>query len=84
MTLYEFNLLPKEDQRPTLWMEADFVVDRMEGKFTVFLYQLYSFYVEVWYDGNENEIYKTRSFSSTAQLEPYLNKIDITNLIYQL
>ena len=48
---------------------------------TVMLWQIEHFYVEVFYDGLENEINKIRSFLSIAPLEPYLKQIDLPQLL---
>ena len=78
MTLYEFNALSEDEKAAVLWSKGDFVTERKENNFNILLYQVQSFYVEVFYSGNENKISRLRSFSSTEQLEPYLNNIDIS------
>ena len=77
MTLYEFNALSEDGKAAVLWSKGDFVIERKENNFSILLYQVQSFYVEVFYSGNENKISRLRSFSSTEQLEPYLTNIDI-------
>lgn len=80
MTLYKYNLLNEQEQSITLWLQGEFIADRREHNYSILLYQIYSFYVEVWYEGKKNEIYKFRCFSSIQQLEPYLSKIDISGI----
>ena len=81
MTLYQFNVLTENEKTAIVWNEGDVVGDRKENNFSILLYQVQSFYVEVFYSGNENKISKLRSFSSIEQLESYLGKIDISGLI---
>ena len=81
MTLYQFNVLSEGEKAAVLWSQGDIVGDRIENNFSILLYQVRSFYVELYYNGQENKISKLRSFSSTEQLEPYLGKIDISGLI---
>ncbi len=77
MILYHFNSLDEKMQAEAIWEHGVHIADRIEGAFKLILYQIESFYVEVWYNPAENSILKFRSFSSTTPLEPYLEKIDI-------
>jgi hypothetical protein len=77
LTIYEFNLLPNDKKTDVLFENAEFVADRLEGNLSVLLYQLYSFYVEVFYQQDLDEIQRFESFNSTQQLEPYLGKQEI-------
>ncbi len=81
MTLYEFNLLPKDQQTELVWNEGDFVTDRQEDDYSILLYQLYSFYVEIKYSGKANRFLIYRCFNNINQLEPYLEEIDISGLM---
>ncbi|GEO11983.1 hypothetical protein SAE01_44790 [Segetibacter aerophilus] len=78
ITLYQYNELSEDERKSLLWSEGAFVGERAVGNLRVALYQLYSFYVEVYYD--DNEIESVRSFCDTSQLEPYLKDIDITSV----
>ncbi len=80
MTLYQFNVLTENEKTAIVWNEGHFVGDRKENNFSILLYQVQSFYVEVFYSGNENKISRLRSFNSMEQLEPYMRKIDISEL----
>ncbi len=80
MTLYEFNLLSENQQTEVVWNEGDFVTDRQENGYSILLYQLYSFYVEIKYFTKANDFLVYRSFSNIDQLEPYLEEIDISSL----
>ena len=72
-TLYQFNLLPEKDKPVLLWQDGVFLDrSREENGFKIVLYALYSFYVEVWYKVDENEIVKLRTFKSLKQLSCYL------------
>ncbi|GEO12090.1 hypothetical protein [Segetibacter aerophilus] len=80
MTLLLYNYLTENEKQLLLWTEGGFIKERTLIDIKVHLYQLYSFYVEVWYKGGKNEIDKLWSFSSTDLLEPYLVDIDIQGL----
>jgi hypothetical protein len=80
MTFQQYKVLSLGEQKMVLWLAGDFVIDRMEGIYSILLYQVYSFYVEVWFEAKKNKIEKIASFSNMKRLEPYLNKIDISYL----
>ena len=80
MTLYQFNVLTESEKTAIVWNEGNFVGDRIENNFSILLYQVQSFYLEVFYSGKKNKMSRLRSFSSNKQLEPYLGKIDISEL----
>ena len=77
MTLYQFNVVTESEKTAIVWNEGHFEGDRKENNFSIMLYQVRSFYVELYYNGEENKISKLRSFSSINQLERYLNNIDV-------
>lgn len=76
MTLYEFNGLDEMEQAEAVW-EGVFISDREDEEHKILLYQVDSFYVEVFYHKEYNVIRKFRSFSSTEQLHPYLENINL-------
>ena len=77
MTLYEFNALDRMEQAESIW-DGVFLGDRKDSEHRILLYQIDDFYVEVFYHIQYNTIRRFRSFSSTDQLDPYLNQIDLT------
>jgi hypothetical protein len=79
MTLYQFLALDEMEQAEAVW-EGIMIADRIEGEYRLILFQLDSFYLEVWYHMEYNVIRKFRPFVSTEQLQPYLNQIDISKL----
>ena len=74
MTLYDFTAMNEEQQAEILWEHGVYLMVRQEHEHKFALYQLDAFYVEVWYHGDDNEIKKMRSFSSTDALAPYLEE----------
>jgi hypothetical protein len=55
-----------------------FVSEKEDEEYKILLYQIDSFYVEVYYHKEHNVLKRFRSFSSINQLDPYLDKIDLT------
>ena len=72
-------MLDEMEQIEAIWA-GEFIGDRSDEEHNILLYQVDSFYVEVYYHREYNTIRRFRSFSSTTQLEPYLNQIDISRL----
>jgi hypothetical protein len=72
ITHYEFLRMSEPEQYEAIW-QGTLLGDRHEGDFWIQCYSLSSFYVEVYYDGQANQIQRIRSFSRLAQLAPYLN-----------
>jgi hypothetical protein len=79
MTLYQFNALDKTQQAEIVWNGAH-IGNRRDEEYEILLYQIDSFYVEVYYHPDHNVISKMRSFPSTDQLAPYLQQIDIKKM----
>ena len=78
MTALQYNILPSFKQLSLVWSKGVYLAKRIEDHFSVMLYQLQSFYVEVYYDNQEGEVEKIYSFNETDNLEPYLPKLNIT------
>lgn len=81
MTLYDFILLAPEQQADATWKRGSFIAVGDKGSMKVLLYQLDSFYVEVYYNCEKGKIEEFRCFDSTYYLEPYLAAIDLSELM---
>jgi len=55
LTLYDFNALTDHEKAEAVW-KGNFLADREEDGFTVQLYSLDNFWVEVFYDKKSNQI----------------------------
>ena len=75
MTVIQFNILPSFKQLSLLWSKGVYLAKRIENNFSVMLYQMQSFYVEVYYDEAETEVERIYTFNNTKDLEPYLPEI---------
>lgn len=79
MTQYQFNGLSASEQAEIVW-SGTHIGERFDEKHSILLYQIDSFYVEVFYHRDDNAIKRFRSFSSVNQLEPYLQKISLDGI----
>lgn len=77
MTLFEFKLLTDADQLDLLYSEGVYIGKRKENNQTILLYQLDSFYVEVFYKKYRYFVSEVRCTDSTSCLEPYLEQINV-------
>ena len=80
MELTDFNHLDEIRQAEAILNYGVLLGERAYKSFTIFLYQVNHFYVEVYYHNTYTMIQGFRGFESTHALEPYLRKIDITSL----
>ena len=80
MTLHEFNLLDDSEKITLLYQNGVYIGKRKAGKRTLLLYQYQYFYVEVHYIKYRREIGCLHCFSSTLEIEPYLEQIPIEHI----
>jgi hypothetical protein len=81
MTFNDFNVLSDGEKLPVILGEGEWIAKREVQNFKVDLYDMFSFYVEMWSAPEVPGVLIYKSFVSTANLTPYLNEIDISELI---
>lgn len=81
MTLYAFRLLSHFEQSDLLYRDGTYIGKRKYGRFTALLYQFDSFYVEVIYKKYRSHIRQLRCFQTTLLLTPYLDQINVEELV---
>lgn len=80
MKFCEFKWLDLSLQAHIIHQKGVYLSERYEDDLFVALYQVYNFYVEVYYRLCNGEIVKFISFHSDVMLEPYLNIIQLNRL----
>ncbi len=75
MTVYEFNDLDEMASRKQFG--GVHIADREDEEHRILLYQIKSFYVEVYFHKVFQVIRKYKAFASTELLQPYINQIDL-------
>jgi len=80
MTLQQFRSLQLNVQEKLLINNGIFLFERKAVGVKVLLYQLSSFYVEVFYDTSTSRVCLIKSFTDTDGLDAYLYKIDISDI----
>ena len=81
MTLYEFKLLSGNEQLDILYNQGVYIGKRKHGKETIVLYQLESFYVELFYIKYRCYVRRIHCFHSTLLLDPYLEGMNVEHLV---
>jgi hypothetical protein len=81
MNLYEFEMLTDNEQVDLLYKEGVYLGKRKVGEYSVVLYQVDNFYIEILYKKYRYYISRIRCFTSVKLLDPYLSQIDIVELI---
>lgn len=80
MTLYEFNALSFDDQLACAFDNGVFLMTRRVGLSFLCLYSVGTFFVEIRYSQDLNQITACRTFRSIIPLESYLEEIHL-NLV---
>jgi hypothetical protein len=81
MTLHQFKLLSEDEQAGAIWQYGVLLDTRLQDVYDVLLYTIDCFYVEVYYDLEQNKIDCFESFSSLDGLDLYIQKLDISLLL---
>ncbi len=81
MRLQDFNALGRREQIKTVFNQGAYVADRMEQEFTVVLYKVSRFCVEVYYHEAESEPVSLRSFICPEKLEPYFEEVNLAGIV---
>jgi hypothetical protein len=81
MTIYQYKVLQEKEQAEVLWEMGVHLGERFDGEHKILLYQIEGFYVEVFYHQEQNKLVRLRSFRNVDQLRPYLERMDITQLL---
>jgi hypothetical protein len=76
ITLFDFHAMTIHEKASSV-CEGTFIGDLPEGELFVMLYNMGTFYAEVFYNQEINEIIKIRGFKSTELLQPYLKGFQI-------
>ena len=81
MTQFEFKLLSENDQFDFIEQQGAFLAERETSFYNIRLYQVENFYVELYCHTHFNVIVRSKCFSNTSLLQPYLEGIDLTALL---
>ena len=81
MKLQYFRSLSEHEQFAVIESEGVLLGEREEDYFTIRLFAFDHFYTELYCHSHFNVIVRTRCFTGTKGLDPYLENIDISSLL---
>lgn len=81
MRLAEFNALSLSNQMKTVFNKGAYIADRLEQEFTVVLYSVSRFCVEVYYHETDSEPVGLRSFICPEKLKPYFEEVNLAMIV---
>ncbi len=79
--LSDFRNLEAKQQVDLLYAKGSYLGKRQADTFVVVLYQLDAFYVEIYYKKYRRHIQRIQCFQSTQFLDPYLQQINLHELV---
>jgi hypothetical protein len=78
MTKIQFEALSVSDKHNTLLAHGVYLMYRHSEDYTILLFQVEDFYVELYYQKNNETTLDFRVFASTDQLDPYFNQMPLS------
>ena len=81
MNLYDFNILDETDKYKELLIHGVRIGELLNVDYKIMLYQINSFYIELYYHRIDKKLIKLIAFSSIENLSDYLNQIDLQDLL---
>ncbi len=78
---FKFNSIEEVEQHRKTWEKGILIAERKNRFYTIYLYQVNSFYIEVYRHSHFNVITKVKRFTNTSLLQPYLQNISIDSLL---
>jgi len=84
MTISEYNKLSQEMQFEELYNNGVHISDRADDEYCIILFQLYDFYVELYFHIEHNSLKKVVIFNNADFLKPYLELIDLSELFIKI
>jgi hypothetical protein len=76
MGLYDFNILSNIEKVFVLFDKGINIATRKESGYTIDLYSLSAFYVEIWYDSKSIAVENIYFFKTVKKLDVYLENIN--------
>ena len=80
MTLEDSARLAIDQQIQHVWGNGRYLLKREGQRTTANLFTVGAFYVEIWYDRDQNSITATTCFDDVQRLDFYLNSISLDGL----
>lgn len=79
MTANRFNALSPAKQRKALLKKGVYLADKVTDTFSIIVFKLYGFYVEIFYPRDSDEIAWVKSFDEQDRLAQYRVRRNFSN-----
>jgi hypothetical protein len=83
MTIHEFDALDDSQKGEALIRYGVLLAERFTIGLKVLLFQIDQFYIEAYFNNTYKIIQGLKSFTNDEGLDPYLQQIDITELMVE-
>ncbi|MCX2741730.1 hypothetical protein [Pontibacter anaerobius] len=80
MNLNLFNTHTLAGRLEIIWARGNFIANRGRRGYRIELYDLGSFFAEIWYNPENDYISLVRGFTSKKALEPYITQVDLMEM----
>jgi hypothetical protein len=81
LTLQEFQSLGFDKKCDYITFHGTYLSSRATDSKKIYLYHLQPFFIEVWITNRTNKVVCISAFQDSENLEPYLEKINISHLL---
>ena len=79
MTIKKFRDLDEMEQHEAMWEYGVMVGDMLSGEYRIVLYQIFDFYIELYYHIEINVLRKLESFDKLDALDVYISQFNIND-----
>ena len=77
MTIDQFYDLDEMERHEALWEHGVIIGDRIDNEHKIILYQVFSFYVELYYHIANNALRKLTAFDELEKLDAYILQFNL-------
>jgi len=81
MDFYDFIRMDQEQREAAVWEQGTFIAVRISCGCSIVLYAMDKFFAEVVYLPDMNQVMLVRGFKSKSCLEPYLEMVDLSEIM---
>jgi murein L,D-transpeptidase YafK len=84
MTIQQFRATSQYVQKSMIKLHGTFLLKRKTAETYAYLFQVDGFYAEVFFNEHNGNILEIKAFDNTDELEPYLDEVDISEVVQQV
>jgi len=81
MTIEQFRATSQYVQKSMIKIHGTFLLKRKSVETYAYLFQVDGFYAEVFFNERNGNILQIKAFDNVDELEPYLEEVDISEIV---